>query len=468
MSSNILLVDDSKTIRTHVRSILQHAEDDYQVVDKEDGYEALKWLTLQPQKALPDLVILDRNMPNMSGDDCIRVLKSDRLWKRIPVLFLTAQVEMTELVKGLAELEAEDYLPKPFDPREFLARVKVLIRIKKAEDLTHQLNSDLEHSLVLQKQAYDELKTTKIKLAETEAAAKLTGVFEKFVPKEFMNRIAPEGLENLIFGHAESDFVTILFSDIRAFTEISENLSPQELMDFLNGYLREMNPPIMEHQGFVDKFIGDAIMAVFDQPDKTNADEAENALDAALGMQKVLVQLNQKRKKLKLDPVSIGIGIHSGNVIIGTVGFEERMDSTVLGDAVNLASRLEGLTKFYGCSLIISEDTHGLLSNQKKYHTRELDRVMVKGRKTPLNIYEVFNGDEEEKIKLKLDFLDTFQEGMNAYRKRQWKKGLSKFKECQKAAPTDPVYQLYIGRCENFITQSPPKNWNGVYEFQEK
>ncbi len=100
MSSNILLVDDSKTIRTHVRSILQHAEDDYQVVDKEDGYEALKWLTLQPQKALPDLVILDRNMPNMSGDDCIRVLKSDRLWKRIPVLFLTAQVEMTELVKG--------------------------------------------------------------------------------------------------------------------------------------------------------------------------------------------------------------------------------------------------------------------------------------------------------------------------------------------------------------------------------
>ena len=175
---------------------------------------------------------------------------------------------MTELVKGLAELEAEDYLPKPFDPREFLARVKVLIRIKKAEDLTHQSNSDLEHSLVLQKQAYDELKTTKIKLAETEAAAKLTGVFEKFVPKEFLSRIAPEGLENLLFGHAESDFVTILFSDIRAFTEISENLSPQELMDFLNGYLREMNPPIMEHQGFVDKFIGDAIMAVFEFPPK--------------------------------------------------------------------------------------------------------------------------------------------------------------------------------------------------------
>ena len=367
MSSIILLVDDSRTIRSHVRNILQNSDEDYQVVDKEDGYQALKWLSVQTGKTLPDIVILDRNMPNMSGDDCIRILKSDPAWKRIPVLFLTAQVEMSELVRGLSELEAEDYLPKPFDPREFLARIKVLIRIKKAEDLTHQLNLDLEDSLVLQKKAYEELKSTKIRLAETEAAAKLTGVFEKFVPKEFLNRIAPDGLENLLFGHAESDFVTILFSDIRAFTEISENLSPQELMDFLNGYLREMNPPIMGNHGFVDKFIGDAIMAVFDRPDMSDADEARSAVEAALGMQKVLEQLNTKRRKLKLDPVAMGIGIHSGNVIIGTVGFEERMDSTVLGDAVNLASRLEGLTKYYGCSLIISEDTLRLLEDQKNY-----------------------------------------------------------------------------------------------------
>ena len=302
MSSIILLVDDSRTIRSHVRNILQNSDEDYQVVDKEDGYQALKWLSVQTEKTLPDIVILDRNMPNMSGDDCIRILKSDPTWKRIPVLFLTAQVEMSELVRGLSELEAEDYLPKPFDPREFLARIKVLIRIKKAEDLTHQLNLDLEDSLVLQKKAYEELKSTKIRLAETEAAAKLTGVFEKFVPKEFLNRIAPDGLENLLFGHAESDFVTILFSDIRAFTEISENLSPQELMDFLNGYLREMNPPIMENHGFVDKFIGDAIMAVFDRPDMSDADEARSAVEAALGMQKILEQLNKKRRKLKLDP----------------------------------------------------------------------------------------------------------------------------------------------------------------------
>ena len=114
----------------------------------------------------------------------------------------------------------------------------------------------------------------------------------------------------------------------------------------------------MEHQGFVDKFIGDAIMAVFDQPDKTNADEAENK--RCRWECKGSSATQSKTEKLKLDPVSIGIGIHSGNVIIGTVGFEERMDSTVLGDAVNLASRLEGLTKFYGCSLIVSEDTHGL------------------------------------------------------------------------------------------------------------
>ena len=468
MSSIILLVDDSRTIRSHVRNILQNSDEDYQVVDKEDGYQALKWLSVQTGKTLPDIVILDRNMPNMSGDDCIRILKSDPAWKRIPVLFLTAQVEMSELVRGLSELEAEDYLPKPFDPREFLARIKVLIRIKKAEDLTHQLNLDLEDSLVLQKKAYEELKSTKIRLAETEAAAKLTGVFEKFVPKEFLNRIAPDGLENLLFGHAESDFVTILFSDIRAFTEISENLSPQELMDFLNGYLREMNPPIMGNHGFVDKFIGDAIMAVFDRPDMSDADEARSAVEAALGMQKVLEQLNKKRHKLKLDPVAMGIGIHSGNVIIGTVGFEERMDSTVLGDAVNLASRLEGLTKYYGCSLIISEDTLKLLENQKKYQTRELDLVMVKGRKAPLKIHEVFDCDDEKIKAVKLQALDPFLDGLASYRNRQWKKSLGKFNECLKVAPQDLVYRIYVERCKTFMDQPPPKKWNGVYEFKEK
>ncbi|HIF67771.1 MAG TPA: response regulator [Deltaproteobacteria bacterium] len=468
MNSKILVVDDSRMIRNHVRRILDSGPEEYEVIEQADGHQALNWLSQLHQQEFPDLILLDRNMPKMSGDECIRILKKDEDWKRIPVLFLTAQVEMSQLVKGLAELEAEDYLPKPFDPDELLARIKVLIRIKHAEDLTHQLNRDLEKSLVLQKKAYEDLKETKIRLAETEAIAKLTGIFEKFVPKEFLTRIAPDGLENLRFGHAESDNITILFSDIRSFTEISESYSPQELMDFLNGYLKQMNPPIMENHGFVDKFIGDAIMAVFDSPDQSDAEEARNAIDAALGMQKMLAKLNVKRRKQKLTPVAMGIGIHSGNVIIGTIGFEERMDSTVLGDAVNLASRLEGLTKHYGCPVIISNDTFDLLENRKDLLLRELDRVMVKGRQAPVTIYEVFNGDAPALKQAKQDSFDIFEDGLACYRKRQWKKGLQAFEDCHQGCPQDAVFPLYAERCRQFLKNPPPRNWDGIYTFTQK
>ena len=284
MSVIILLVDDSRTIRSQVRRTLEKTEEGYSIVEQGDGVEALRWLSMCPRKNLPDTIVLDRNMPNMSGDECIRILKQDDNWKKIPVLFLTAQRDIGQLVIGLAELGADDYLPKPFDPDELAARVKVLIRIKKAEDESFRLNQDLEQALIHQQKSFEELKSTKIRLAETEAASKLTQVFEKFVPKEFLSRIAPEGLEKLKFGQAESEFISILFCDIRSFTEISEKMSPQELLDFLNDYLKRMNSPIVQNQGFVDKFIGDAIMALFNIPDASNSAEAINSVQAAIGM----------------------------------------------------------------------------------------------------------------------------------------------------------------------------------------
>ena len=141
----------------------------------------------------------------------------------------------------------------------------------------------------------------------------------------------------IIDGTAESDEATILFSDIRSFTDLSEPLSPQELMDFLNDYLKMMNMSIMVNHGFVDKFIGDAVMAIFDKTEQSTND-ARNALNAGMGMLQVLGTMNQKRQRQGQVPISIGIGIHTGPVVFGTLGFEERMDSTVLGDAVNLAS----------------------------------------------------------------------------------------------------------------------------------
>ena len=278
MKAKILIIDDSKTIRFQVRKILESEEENqFEILEAEDGVSALENVVRLEKDSLPDLILLDRNMPRMNGDEFIRIFKNDPTWKHIPVLFLTTHGEIEELVRGLTELQAEDYLGKPFNPSELMARVKSLLRVRFAEKETLSLNSQLSDSLEKQKQQYEELKQTRIELAETAAVASMTRVFEKFVPREFLDRIAKTGIENISLGHAESDIITILFSDIRSFTDLSETMTPDELMKFLNSYLKFMSEPIRINHGFVDKFIGDAIMALFDHPEKEDSDEARDA-----------------------------------------------------------------------------------------------------------------------------------------------------------------------------------------------
>jgi len=468
MSAKILLVDDSKIIRNQVRRSLEQTNENYEIGEASDGLEALTLLSECIRKDLPDVIVLDRNMPNMSGDECIRILKQDEHWKSIPVLFLTAQADMSQLVLGLAELGADDYISKPFDPDELAARLKVLIRIKLAEDESRQLNMDLEQSLIEQQRAYEELKQTKLRLAETEAAAKLTGIFEKFVPKEFIRRIAPEGLENLKFGQAESDVISMLFCDIRSFTDLSEKLTPQQLVDFFNGYLKQMNDPISQNHGFVDKFIGDAIMVLFSLPGEPNSIEAINAVNAAIGMQQQVDIFNEEHKESWEEPLRVGIGVHSGPVIIGTVGSEERMDSTVMGDTVNLASRLEGLTKFYGSKILISNSTFEYLESENSFEIRELDFVMVKGKKKPVTIYEVCNCDPDPTREQKMNSKNNFAEGLKNYRASKWKQAITKFKACIKECPLDKTAKIFIDRCIFFQKNPPPKGWAGEQIFDHK
>ena len=319
MKAKILIIDDSKTIRFQVRKILESEEENqFEILEAEDGVTALENVVRLEKDSLPDLILLDRNMPRMNGDEFIRIFKNDPTWKHIPVLFLTTHGEIEELVRGLTELQAEDYLGKPFNPSELMARVKSLLRVRFAEKETLSLNSQLSDSLEKQKQQYEELKQTRIELAETAAVASMTRVFEKFVPREFLDRIAKTGIENISLGHAESDIITILFSDIRSFTDLSETMTPDELMKFLNSYLKFMSEPIRINHGFVDKFIGDAIMALFDHPEKEDSDEARDAVRSGLEMQRALVRYNEYREKHDYQEIKIGIGVHSGPVVIGT------------------------------------------------------------------------------------------------------------------------------------------------------
>ncbi|MGC8764571.1 MAG: adenylate/guanylate cyclase domain-containing protein [Brevinematia bacterium] len=190
--------------------------------------------------------------------------------------------------------------------------------------------------------------------------------------------------------------MTILFSDIRSFTSLSESMTPEENFKFINSYLKRVGPEIRNNNGFIDKYIGDAIMALFPQ-------KVDDALNAAISisMRYKLIEYNQHRKNSNYRPIDIGIGIHDRKLMLGTVGEEKRMEGTVISDAVNLASRLEGLTKLYGVGIIISNYSLERVENKEKYLYRFLDKVCVKGKSTPVEIYEIYNADDDKQKKLK-------------------------------------------------------------------
>ena len=465
MDARALVVDDSRTVRVRVRRLLEDTEDfNFEVSEAADGSEALKLLEKTSIDRLPDVILLDRNMPRVSGDACIRILKSDPVWKTIPVIFLTAQADKAEVVRGLSLLGCDDYLPKPFDAGEMLARVKSLTRLKMAEDEGRTLTRNLERALESQRKAYAELKAAKIELAETQAAANMMRVFEKFVPKQFLQRIAKDGLENVKAGNVQANRITTLFSDLRSFTTISEGMTPQALFAFLNEYLAEMQRPIDQYGGFVDKFIGDAIMALFDQE---GAAQAEAAVKAAIGMQQRLREWNGERLGSREQPVASGVGIHSGVVMLGTLGSTTRIDSTVIGDAVNLASRLEGLTKYYGVRIVVSDDTWGLL-DQGIFESRRLDLVSVKGRDAPVTIREIYQDLRGEELDRHRRLAEVFAQALELYEHRHWLKAQQAFRACLDVVKEDAASIMFIERCAYYSVNPPSEDWDGSFVMKSK
>jgi len=261
---------------------------------------------------------------------------------------------------------------------------------------------------------------------------------------------------------------TILFSDIRDFTSISEQMSAEEVVTILNQYLSTMTDIIFKNEGTIDKFIGDAIMTVFGAP-VSHSDDPLRAIKTAIEMNKALIEFNKKYTDLKI-PIKIGIGINTGEVIAGSIGSDKRLDYTVIGDSVNLSSRIEGLTKYYKCPILISENTYKQISNDnnKSYSDlfclREVDSVIVKGKTEHIKIYDVMyfdnNIEKEKKESIKM----TFEKGLQHYKIRKFQEAIDTLKNIQ----DDELSKIYIKRCEHFIKNPPDNNWNGIYAFQEK
>ena len=285
----------------------------------------------------------------------------------------------------------------------------------------------------------------KLQLAHSKRLVSMAQMFEKFVPKQFLSRIAKEGIENIQLGKAEADDISVLFADIRGFTSLSESLTPQELLNFLNACFTRLDRVIHQHEGFIDKFMGDGVMALFEQDH--HALSARNAVVAAIDMHAEVTVYNQHRANSGYAPIDIGIGINTGSVIIGTVGSSERMDSTVLGDSVNVASRLQELTKQFGVKIVISEHTRHALGDDARFQLRELGEVAVRGRRSRVRVYEVLNADSEEVAAHKLASLPLHNQALGRFRAGEWAAAAQLWRQCLDQFPGDTVSQHFLSEC---------------------
>ncbi len=286
--------------------------------------------------------------------------------------------------------------------------------------------------------------------------------FQHYVAPAVVDNILKE-VEKLKLG-GEKKVLTALFSDIRGFTSISESLDPEELVNFLNEYFSVMTRIIMNYRGTLDKFIGDAIMAFYGAP-LEQPDHALRACKTAIDMIKSLKTLQSEWRERNLPHIDIGIGLNSGEMTVGNMGSDERFDYTIMGDNVNLASRLEGINKQYGTNIVISQYTHALIKSNNLY-VRELDSVRVKGKREPVTIYELI---DYEKPKAQIqEAVKKFENGLVAYKQKQWKEAIILFQETLRVKTDDKPAELYIERCEKYAQTPPPEDWDGVFVMKTK
>jgi adenylate cyclase len=296
---------------------------------------------------------------------------------------------------------------------------------------------------------------------EARAKRQITGIFGTYVPKELVEEMSKNPANYTTQG--ESREMTVLFSDVRNFTSISEGLSAKELTAMMNNYLTEMTQTIQADRGTIDKYIGDAIMAFWGAP-LVDKNHAEHALNSALKMQQRITEIGPDYIKRGWPKLEMGVGLNCGVMNVGDMGSSFRRAYTVMGDAVNLASRLEGLTKEYGVGILVSEN---IVKAVPSVIYRELDRVRVKGKLEPIGIYEPV-GKQGELSAESLDQIDRFHRALEHYRAQRWSDAEALLAALAHAEPKRKAYRVFLDRVANLRAQPPEQNWDGVFTFATK
>ena len=298
-------------------------------------------------------------------------------------------------------------------------------------------------------------------IIEEREKRKIRGAFSFYVTPSVVNEML-KNPEKLKLGGDKKE-LSVLFSDIRGFTTLAEEMEPEALVNLLNEYLTDMTNIVFEFDGLLDKYIGDAVMAVFGAP-LEQTDHPIRACRTALKMLERLRKMQEKWEAEGAPRLDIGIGINTGPMVVGNMGSERRFDYTVMGDSVNLASRLEGINKEYGTRVVISEFTYERVKND--FFCRELDAVRVKGKVRPVKIFELMalRSNQDPRI----DIIEVFAKALRHYREQEWDGAEEKFKEILNKIPEDVPAQLYLQRIANLRQEPPGPNWDGVFTMKRK
>jgi adenylate cyclase len=294
-----------------------------------------------------------------------------------------------------------------------------------------------------------------------EAMRRIYEVTNRFVPHEFIRSLGRTVITDIQLGDQVEKIVTVLFSDIREYTSLAEKMTPEENFRFVCSFNERIGPIIREHHGFINQYLGDAIMAIF-------PGRASDALAAAVEMHEAVALMNESRMRLNQPPIKIGVGMHTGPLIMGITGDLERLDATTIADTVNTASRLEGLTKYFKVNILLSEASIQNLASPDAFHLRHLGPVQLKGKMEAIDVYECFNGGSAEELDKKLTALPVFRQGVSAYFNKSFDHATRHFAEALNIYPEDVTAKMFLERSHQYVNRGIPENWTGVEAMVSK
>jgi class 3 adenylate cyclase len=288
-----------------------------------------------------------------------------------------------------------------------------------------------------------------------DAIRKVHDASQKFVPSEFIKSLGKATITEVFLGDLVEREVTVVFVDIRGFTTISEGMDPRDNFLFVNGFNNRMGPIVRQNGGFIMQYLGDGFMALF-------TGGSQGALKASVDMHHALRDYNRERHLKKRPPVSIGVGMQSGKLIMGITGDDQRLDAAIISDTVNTAARIEGLSKHFGTSILLTQECMESLTHPEDFDFRYLGQVQLKGKQKPIDLFECINGDALELQQHKLENLATFDHAMELYFKKEFAMAAVTFQQIFKKNPEDYTAKLFLNRSAHLITQEIEDNWKGV------